>query len=185
LLLEVVRAAVARALVEGGVGALFPAVEGAVAVGTPVTGGVGQTMARSKLRQAATDLAVQLAGLATIVKVEELRGCAAVGTTRGGRQGAGTVTPPNRRPWATVVALILSTQLLPVPGRRGRSQGGGLGQRDQRVEIKIAIVRMLLAKVVAGLRLGLTPGENLLQSQSTNRGMLPMAVTLSGTWRVP
>ena len=67
LLLEVVRAVVARALVEGGVGALFPAVEGTAAVPTPVTG-LGLTMAASELRQAATDFAVQLAGLATIVE---------------------------------------------------------------------------------------------------------------------
>jgi hypothetical protein len=64
LLLQVVRAAVARALVDRGVRALFPAVEGAVAVATPVTGGVGQAMARSQLRQTATDFATQLAGLA-------------------------------------------------------------------------------------------------------------------------
>src|SRR6516164_3716356 len=93
LLLHVVRAVITRALVDGGVGALFPAVEGAVAVGTPVTGGMGQAMARSELRQTATDFATQLAGLATIVEVEERRGCAAVAQ----RQGGGTARAPRRR----------------------------------------------------------------------------------------
>jgi hypothetical protein len=31
------------------------------------------------------------------------------------------------------------------------------------IDAKIAVVRMLLAEVIAGLRLGLPPGENLLQ----------------------
>jgi hypothetical protein len=163
LLVEVMRAAVARTFVEGGVGALFPAVEGAVAVGTPVTGGVGQAMARSELRQKATDFATQLAGLATIVEVEEVRGCAAVSATTSRRHRAGTATPPNRRQWPTVVSLILSTHLPPVQGRSGSRQGRRLGQGGQRIDVEIAIVRMLLAKIVAGLRLGLASGENLLE----------------------
>src|SRR6516225_4899804 len=163
LLLHVVRAVITRALVDGGVGALFPAVEGAVAVGTPVTGGMGQAMARSELRQTATDFATQLAGLATIVEVEERRGRAAVGTTTGGWHRAGAATPPHRRQGPTVVSLILSSQLLPVQGRGGRSQGRRLSQGDQRINVEIAIVGMLLAEVVARLRLGLTPGENLLE----------------------
>src|SRR6516162_6404150 len=133
-----------------------------MAVGTPVTGGVGQAMARSELRQAATDFAVQLAGLATVVEVEELRGCAAVGTTRGGRRLAGATTP-NRRQRPTMIALILSTQLPPVRSQWDSGDGGRLGQGSQRIDIEIAIVGMLLAKVVAGLRLGLTPGENLFE----------------------
>ena len=121
-------------------------------------------MAASELRQAMTDPATQLAGLATIVEVEELRGCAAVSTTTGRRHRAGTATPPNRRQWTTVVALILSTQWLPVQSRRGRRDSGRcLGQGSQGIDGEIAVVRMLLAKVVAGLRLGLTPGENLFQ----------------------
>src|SRR5262250_246192 len=163
LLLEVMRAAVARTFVERGVGALFPAVEGAVAVGTPVTGGVGEAMARSELRQKATDFATQLAGLATIVEVEEVRGCAAVSATTSRRHRAGSATPPDRRQWPTVVSLILSPQRPPVQGRGGRSQGRRLGQGGQRIDVEIAIVRMLLAKIVAGLGLGLTPGEDLLQ----------------------
>jgi len=134
-----------------------------VAVGTPVTGGMGQAMARSELRQTATDFATQLAGLATIVEVEERRGCAAVGTTTGGWHRAAAATPPHRRQGPTVVSLILSSQLLPVQGRGGRSQGRRLSQGDQRINVEIAIVGMLLAEVVARLRLGLTPGENLLE----------------------
>ncbi len=114
------------------------------------------------MRQAATDFATQLAGLATIVEVEELRGCAAVGTTRGRRRRVGTTTP-NRRQRPTMIALILSTQLLPVQSRRGSGDGRRLGEGGQRIDVEIPIVWMLLAEVVAGLRLGLTPGENLLQ----------------------
>jgi hypothetical protein len=69
LLLDVVRAAIARTLVDRAIRTLFPAVEGALAVGTPITGRVGEAMARSELRQQATDFAAQLAGLATIVEV--------------------------------------------------------------------------------------------------------------------
>jgi len=130
LLLQVVRAAVARALIDRGVGALFPAVEGAVAVGTPIAGGVGEAKARSELRQEATDFATQLAGLATIVEVEELRGCAAVSTAT---------------------------------GRRGGGDGGRLCQGSQGIDVEVAIVGMLLAKVAAGLRLRLPPGENLFE----------------------
>ena len=42
-------------------------------------------------------------------------------------------------------------------------RSGRLRQGSQGIDVEIAIVRMLLAKVVAGLRLGLTPGENLPQ----------------------
>jgi len=161
LLLPVVKAAIARALIDGAVRALFPAVEGAVTVRTPVRG-LGRTMAASELRQAATDFAVQLASLPTIVEVEEGRRCAAVGTTSGGRRPASAPTP-NRRQRPTPVSVMLSTQLLPVESRRGRRESGRLGQGRQRIDVEIAIVRMLLAKVVARLRLGLTPGENLFE----------------------
>ena len=121
LLLQVVRAAVARALVDRGVGTLFPAVEGAVAVGTPIRSFPGAMTGR-KLGQAATDFAKQLAGLAAIVEVEELRRCAAVGTTTRRRQWVSTATP-NWRQRPTMVSLILSTQLLPVQGQGGCVKG--------------------------------------------------------------
>jgi hypothetical protein len=162
LLLEVVRAVIARTLIEGAVGALFPAVEGAVAVRTPVTSGASATMARSQLRQALTDFATELAGLATVLEVEELGGGIAVGATASLRQGAGTASS-NRRQRLPMLALILSTQLLPVQGRDSRRRHGGLSQRGLGINVKVAVVRMLLAKVVARLRFGLTPGENLLQ----------------------
>ena len=62
-----------------------------------------------------------------------------------------------------MVLLILSAQLLPVQGRGGRRERGRLGQGGQRIDVEGAIVGMLLAKVVAGLRLGLTAGENLFE----------------------
>ena len=61
-----------------------------------------------------------------------------------------------------MLALILSTQLLPVQGGLGRRRGG-LSQRGLGIDVEIAVVRMLLAEVVARLRLGLTSGEDLLQ----------------------
>jgi hypothetical protein len=161
LLLEIVRAAVGGALVEGAVGTLFPAVEGAVAVRAPVRS-FRRAIRAGKRGQAATDFAAQLAGLAAIVAVEELGGSAAVGAMRGGRQGLGTA-PANRRERPTMVSLVLGAQLLPVQGRRGRGDGGWLSQGSQRVDGEVAIVGMLLAKVVAGLRFGLSSGENLLQ----------------------
>ena len=62
-----------------------------------------------------------------------------------------------------MLALILSTQLLPVQGGRGGGGGGRLGQGSAGIDVEIAVVRMLLAEVVARLRLGLTSGEDLLQ----------------------
>lgn len=115
------------------------------------------------MRHAMTDFATQLAGPATIVEVEEARGCTAMSTTTGRRHRAGAATPPNRRQRPTMVSVVLSAQLLPVQGRRGRGNGGRLSQGSQRIDVEVAIVGMLLAKVVARLRLGLTPSENLLQ----------------------
>jgi len=159
LLLEVVRATLGRTFVEGAVGPLFPAEEGTAAVGAPVRS-FGGAMTTGDLRDAATDFATQLAGVTAIVAVEEVAGRAAMRTTTAGRQGirAGT---PNRRQRSTVLALVLSPQLSPVQsagGCRGRLRPGG-----QRIDVEIAIVRMLLAKVIARLRLGLTAGENVLQ----------------------
>jgi hypothetical protein len=119
-------------------------------------------MAASQLRETATDFAPQLAGLAAIVEVEELRGCAAVGAATGSRQGAGTASA-NPRQSLTMLAQILSTQLLPVEGGRSCQGAGGRGQGRTRIDVKIAVVRMLLAEVIARLRLGLTSDENLLQ----------------------
>ena len=62
-----------------------------------------------------------------------------------------------------MLALILSTQLLPVQGGRSWRGGRRLGQGSAGIDVEIAIVRMLLAEVVARLRLGLSSGENLLQ----------------------
>ena len=159
LLLPVVRAVLARAFVDGAVGTLLPGEEGVAAVGAPVRS-FRRAMTASDLRDTATDFAAQLAGFPAIVGVEEVAGCAAVGTTTGGRQGvsAGTL---NRRQRSAVLALVLSQQLPPVQGAGGRR--GWLGQGGQRIDVEIAVVRMLLAKIIARLRLGLTAGEDLLQ----------------------
>jgi hypothetical protein len=162
LLLEVVRAVIARAFVESGVNTLFPAVESALAVRTPVTSRTGGTMAASQLRQATTDFATELAGLATVIEVKELRRCMAVGAATSFGQGVGA-TSANRRQRPAMLALILSTQLLPVQAGRGRRWGGRLRQRRAGIDVEVAVVRMLLAEVVAGLRLGLTSGEDLLE----------------------
>jgi hypothetical protein len=162
LLLEVVRAVIARTLIDGTVGTLFPAVEGAVAVRTPVTSRAGGTMAASEWRQALADFTAHLAGLAAIVEVKELRGCVAVGAATSFGQAVGA-TSANRRQRPAMLALILSTQQLPVQAGRGWRWGGRLRQRRAGIDVEVAIVRMLLAEVVAGLRLGLTSGEDLLQ----------------------
>ena len=159
LLLEVVRTTLARTFVEGTVDTLFPAEEGVATIGAPVRS-LRRPMTTRDLRQAATDFATQLAGLAAIVAVEEVAGRAAVSATaRGGQRiGAGTL---NRRQRSAVLALVLNQQLPPIQSAAGRR--GRLGQGGQGIDVEVAIVRMLLAKVVAGLRLGLTPGENRLQ----------------------
>jgi hypothetical protein len=162
LLLEVVRAVIARTFVEGGVGTLFPAVKGALAVRTPVTSRAGGTMAGSQLRQALTDFATELAGLATVIEVKELRRCVAVGAATSFGQAVGA-TSANRRQRPAMLALILSTQLLPVQAGRGRRWGGSLSQGRLGIDVEVAVVRMLLAEVVARLRLALASGEDLLE----------------------
>ncbi len=130
-------------------------------VGTPVARRAGEAMAASQLRQATTDFAKQLAGLTAIVAVEELRRCAAVGATASSWQGAGSASA-NRRERPTMLTLILSTQLLPIQAGRGWWRGGRRGQGSAGIDVEIAVVRMLLAEVVARLRLGLSSGEDLL-----------------------
>jgi hypothetical protein len=49
---------------------------------------------------------------------------------------------------------ILCIQLLPVQGGRGCWGGGRLGQGSRGIDVEIAIVRVLLAEVVAWVRLG-------------------------------
>jgi hypothetical protein len=161
LLLQVARAAVARALVDGAVGALFPAVEGAVAVGTPIRSFPGAMTGR-KLGQAAADFAKQLAGLAAIVEVEEIARGSAMSTATAGRRGACALSPYGSQGSAMPV-LIAVTQLLPVQDGLGRRRRGGLSQRGLGIDVEIAVVRMLLAKIIAGMNLGFVPGEDLLQ----------------------
>jgi len=160
-LLQVARAAIRRALVEGAVRTLFPAVEGAVAVGTPIRSFAGAMTAR-KLGQAAADFTKQLASLAAIIEVKEIARRTAMSTARVGRRGACTLSPHGSQGSAMPV-LITVTQLLPVQSGLGRRSGGGLNQRGLGIDVKIAVVRMLLAKIVARLRFGLSSGENLLQ----------------------
>jgi hypothetical protein len=59
--------------------------------------------------------------------------------------------------------VIAGTQLLPVQGGLGRRSRGGLSQRSLGINVKIAVVWMLLAKIVAGMNLGFASGEDLLQ----------------------
>jgi hypothetical protein len=161
LLLQVARAAVARTLVEGAVGTLFPAVEGTVAVGTPIRNFPG-AMAGRKLGQAAADFTKQLAGLATVIEIEEIARRTAMSTATVGRRGACALSPYGSQ-GSAMPLLIAVTQLQPVPGGLRRRRRGGLNQRGLGIDVKIAVVRMLLAEVVARLRLGLSSGENLLQ----------------------
>ena len=114
------------------------------------------------MRQALTDFATELAGLAPVIEVEELRRCVAVGAARSLGQAVGA-TSANRRQRPAMLALILSTQLLPVQAGRGRRWGGRLSQGRVGIDVEVAVVGMLLAEVVARLRLGLTSGEDLLQ----------------------
>ena len=161
LFLEIVRAVVGRALVNRAVGLLFPAVEGAVAVGAPVTS-FPRAEARRKLRQATTDLAVELRGPTTIVEVEEVpRGAAMRAMASSGKSARATPSDGPQGP--SMGALIIDAQLPPVQLRSWGREGGRLRERRLGIDIKIAVVRMLLAKIVAGMNLGFVPSEDLLQ----------------------
>jgi hypothetical protein len=119
-------------------------------------------MTGRKLGQAATDFAKQLASLAAIVEVEEIARRTAMSTAAAGRQGACTLSPHGSK-GSAMPPLIAVTQLLPVQGGLGRRRRGGLNQRGLGIDVKIAVVRMLLAKIVAGMNLRLAPGQDLLQ----------------------
>ena len=108
------------------------------------------------------DFAAQLAGLATVVEIEVIPRCAAMGATTGWREGV-RAPAPNRRKRSAVVSLVLGTQLLPVQSGLRRRDGRRLSPGSQGIDVKIAIVGMLLAEVVARLDLGLVPGEDLLK----------------------
>ncbi len=119
-------------------------------------------MTGRKLGQAATDFTKQLAGLAAIVEVEEIARRTAMSTVTSGRGGACALSPHGSK-GSAMPLLIAVTQLLPVQGGLGRRRRGRLNQRGLGIDVKIAVVRMLLAKIVAGMNLGLAPGEDLLQ----------------------
>ncbi len=161
LLLEVGRAVVAGAFVNRAVGALFPAVQGAVAVGAPVRSW-GGTMARSPLRQTAADFAAQLGAPAAIVEVEKIPRGAAMSAATGGREQVGPSTPDrSQRP--RLGFQVLGTQLLPVERGPVTLHGRKLGEGSLGVHIEIAVVRMLLAKIIAGWDLGLRIGKKFLK----------------------
>jgi hypothetical protein len=161
LFLHVAGAAVRRALVDRAVVLLLPAVEGTVAVGTPVAS-LGRAEARRELRQATTDLAVQLRGPTTIVEVKEITGSAAMRATAS--RGKSATAPPLDRPQGpSVEALVIEAQLPPVQFRPWGREGGRLSEGRLGIDVKIAVVRMLLAEVVARLNLRLAPGQDLLQ----------------------
>jgi hypothetical protein len=161
LFLHVVGAAVRRALVNRAVGLLLPAVEGAVAIGAPVTS-LGRAEARRELRQATADLAVELRGPTTIVEVKEIAGSTAMRAAASGGESA-TATALDRPQGPTVEALVIEAQLLPVQLRPCGREGGWLRKRRLGIDIKIAVVRMLLAEVVAGMNCRPVPGQHLLQ----------------------
>ncbi len=66
----------------------------------------------------------------------------------------------NRRQGPTLGFQELHTQLLPVQSGLRRREGGRLGQGSLGIDVEIAVVRVLLAKVVAGMDLGFVPGED-------------------------
>lgn len=159
--LQVMRAVVARTLVDGAVVKLFPAVEGAVAIRAPVRS-FRRAMAGSELRQAATDFAAQLGALTAVVEVEETARSATVPAAARVRQRP-TVTTFHGREGTSTGALVIGAQLPPVQLGLGRGDRGRLGERRLRIDVEIAIVRMLLAEVVAGMDFGFTSREDLLQ----------------------
>ena len=55
--------------------------------------------------------------------------------------------------------VIADTQLPPVQGGLGRRNRRGLSQRGLGIDVRIAVVRMLLAKIVAGMDFGFPCSE--------------------------
>jgi hypothetical protein len=60
-------------------------------------------------------------------------------------------------------ALVIEAQLPPVQFRLWGREGGRLSEGRLGIDVKIAVVRMLLAEVVARLNLRRVPGQDLLQ----------------------
>src|ERR1700757_2727423 len=160
-LLQIVRTAVVGTFIEGAVRTLFPTVEGALAIRNPVRGW-GGPMTGSQLGQAVTDFAAQLAGLATVVEIEISGGRPAV-PTAAARWRCLTPVTLYRSKGSVTRFLVADTQLLPV--QRGRSWMGlgRLSQGSPGIDIEIAIMRMLLAEIIAGSNLGFPLRENLLE----------------------
>jgi len=85
-----------------------------------------------------------------------------MGATTG--QGKGAVSPTLDRSQGSVMGFLVGgTQLLPVQRGRGGKRLGGLSQGSLGIDIEIAIVRMLLAEIIAGSNLGSPLRENLLE----------------------
>jgi hypothetical protein len=161
LFLSVVGAVVARALVDGAVGELLPAIESAVAVRAPITSFRGLEPG-NQLRQAATELAAQLRALAAIVEIEEIARRAAMRATAGGGQRT-TAASFHRCQRPSVGALVIGTQRLPARLRLRRRNDRRLSKRCLGIDVKVAVMRMLLTKVVARVNLGLAPGQHFAQ----------------------
>ena len=193
--MAIMRAAERRTFIDGAVGAFLPAEQGGAAVGAPVRS-LGGAVAARQGREAATNFAAQLGGFVAVIGIGKLAGGMAVRTAASARQGVESQALDGGE-GPVVLALVLFAQLPPV---QGGDRGGWLGEGSARIDGEVAVVRMLSAKVIARLRLCLGVGEdpcncwtssckswreNFLQSQSTKRGMLPMAVSLSGTWQFP
>ena len=157
-LLLIMRAAERRTFIDGAVGALLPAEQGGMAVRAPVRRFRGAQV-RSDLGVAVTNLAAQLRGFAAIVGVEIVAGCAAMRTTTSAGHGVDSAALDGGER-SMVLALKLFAQLPPVEsaGGRGRLSEGRLG-----IHGEVAVMRMLLAKVIARLRLRLGVGEDSLQ----------------------
>jgi hypothetical protein len=112
-------------------------------------------MAASEGRQLAADFAAQLAGLTTIVEVEIIAWRMAVeaATGRRGRVGAATSDRSQR---SAAGFQVLGTELLPL---QGGLRSRRLSEGSFRVDKEIAVVRVLLAKIIAGWDLGLGIGQ--------------------------
>lgn len=85
-----------------------------------------------------------------------------MGAMTGRGNGAASATL-DRSQGSVMSFLVGGAQLLPVQRGRGGKGLGGLSQGSPGIDIEMAIMRMLLAEIIAGSNLGFPLRENLLE----------------------
>jgi len=156
---------VVGALVESEERLLFPAIESAAAVGTPIACARGFASPSFDLREAPADLASQLRTLLAVVEVKAAAGRAAMSAgVAGGNMSFSGVLSSDRHKRSAVLSFVLGEKLAPVERRSGDIRLRSLSQRRLGINGKLPIVRMLLAKIIAWFDVGIAIGRHINQA---------------------